>query len=163
MCKYIFLCEFYFNENDEACLLVMIKGVVMKTITCKMIIMLLFLTVTSKAEYATSNTLVANYQMRENKGKESLSFIDCLPSTLVSSIVGAFTGGFTRYLEKEFRIDESKDFIIFLMIAWWLEYKARRAIINELEQDFIHSNIMHNRSLMNIFSWSSSWYTYLKI
>src|SRR2546425_247199 len=75
-----------------------------------------------------------------SKNKKGDSFAECLPSTAASCVVGAFTGGLTRYLEKEFKIKQSKEHIIILMIMWWLEHKARHKVINSLEKDFKESD-----------------------
>ena|SRR5579872_1013473 len=130
----------------------------MKRIVYRMTIMLLFLTVMTNAE---SNKLSKKCRTECNAMNKQQSFMDCLPSTTTSSIVGVFTGGLTRYLEKEFKIEQSKDRIIFMMIAWLIEQRVRLAAINELEKDFIEANIPHKKSLMNFFSWASSWCSYL--
>jgi len=94
--------------------------------------------------------------------KKQQSFIDCLPSTIASGVVGAFTGWLTRYLEKEFNIEQSKEFIIALMVMWWAEHKVRHKVINSLEKDFTEADIAHRKSWMSLFAWGSSWVSYLK-
>ncbi len=97
------------------------------------------------------------------KSKQQMTFMDCLPSTVVSSFVGAFTGGLTRYLEKELKVFQTQEDFIFLMIEWWIEHKVRCTIINNLEQDFYEADIPHKRGLMRFAAWASSWIAYFKV
>ena len=90
-----------------------------------------------------------------------LSCFDYLPSTVTSAVVGAFTGGLTRYLEKEFNVEQSKEYIIVLMIIWWVEHKIRHKVINSLEKDFKEADIPHKKNWMSFSAWLSSWASYI--
>jgi hypothetical protein len=93
--------------------------------------------------------------------EQSPSFVECLPSTIASSVVGAFTGGLARYLEKKFNIEQSKEPIIILMIMWWIEHKVRHKVVDSLEKDFEGSDIPHKKNWMSLCAWVSSWGSYL--
>jgi hypothetical protein len=124
------------------------------------LIILLFVTSVSPS-YDTHHIANNKHYEMYDKVKKSESFIQCLPSTIASSIVGAFTGRLTKYLEQEFKVKQSKDFLLFFMIAWWIEHKVRHQIVNSLEQDFIESDIPYKKSFMHFFAWGSSWVAYL--
>lgn len=130
-----------------------------------MTVTMLFLVLQMNAEYTKDHKLPAYKQcvLNNKKQPQKITFMDCLPSTVVSSIVGAFTGGLTRYLERELKIGESQEDLLFFMISWCLECKARHIVINSLEADFYESDIPHKRGLMRFFAWMSSWIAYLKV
>jgi hypothetical protein len=84
-----------------------------------------------------------------------------LPPMIVSGIVGAGTGSFVKYIEKELKIDQSPEFIIWLAAAWYSEYIARNSIIASIQKDFDDCNIPYKKNFMYIFAWITSWMTYV--
>lgn len=115
--------------------------------------------------YAAHSTLLGEeeYAALNAHLRNKKSLMACLPSTIASSVVGAFTGGLTRYIERELKIELSKDYIIFLMFMWWVEHKVRHKVINSLEQDFADSDIPYKKSFMSFSAWVSSWLAYLNM
>ena len=135
----------------------------MKIMRCSMITMLLFLTITTRAEEVVNNEYQEQEVVVKKKVKHNqATLMQCVPSTIVSSVAGAFTGALNRYLEKEFQIDKSKEFIIWLMLGWWLEHKARYSIIGGLAEDFDESDIPYKKHFMYFSAWMSSWLAYLQ-
>ncbi len=138
----------------------------MKKVPCTLITMLLFLTITTRAEWVPQDNSRENSEKQEIKESKKTkhkhdSFIQCMPSTVVSSVAGVFTGTLNRYLEKECQIDKSKEFIIWLMLGWWLEHKARHSIIGRLAEDFAESDVPFRKNFMYFSAWISSWLAYL--
>ena len=86
-----------------------------------------------------------------------------LPPMMVSGLVGAGTGGFVKYLEKEFKIAESQEFLIWLAAAWYAEYTVRSSIIASIQKDFDDCNIEYKKNMMHLSSWIASWLTYMHV
>lgn len=86
-----------------------------------------------------------------------------LPPMIVSGLVGAGTGGFVKYLEREFKIAESQEFLIWLAASWYAEYTVRTSIIASIQKDFDDCNIEYKRNMMYLSSWLASWLTYMHV
>lgn len=84
-----------------------------------------------------------------------------VPPMIVSGLVGAGTGGFVKYLEREFKIAESQEFLIWLAASWYAEYTVRTSIIASVQKDFDDCNIQYKKNMMYLSSWLASWLTYM--
>jgi hypothetical protein len=84
-----------------------------------------------------------------------------LPPMIVSGLVGAGTGGFVKYLEREFKIAESQEFLIWLAAAWYAEYTVRNSIVASIQKDFDDCNIQYKQNMMYLSSWIASWLAYM--
>ena len=86
-----------------------------------------------------------------------------LPPMMVSGLVGAGTGGFVKYLEREFKIAESPEFLIWLAAAWYAEYTVRHSIVASIQKDFDDCSIEYKKNMMYLSSWIASWLTYMHV
>jgi hypothetical protein len=102
-------------------------------------------------------------KIRRDQANWLVLFNKYFPPMIVSAIIGAGTGGFVRHIEKEFRIDQSTDVILWRAVAWYVEFMARTMIITSIQKDFDDCGISYKRSLMNLSAWLASWMTYLNV
>lgn len=86
-----------------------------------------------------------------------------LPPMIISSIIGAGTGGFAKFIEKELKINQSPEFIIWLAAVWCAEYTVRNSIIASLQKDFDDCHIPYRPNSMYLSSWIASWITYVNV
>lgn len=86
-----------------------------------------------------------------------------LPPMIVSGLVGAGTGGFVKYLEREFKIADQPEFLIWLAAAWYAEYTVRYSIVESIQKDFDDCNIAYKKNMMHLSSWIASWLTYMHV
>lgn len=107
---------------------------------------------------AVKKSIIAAKKIKQ----QQQTFMDCLPSTIMSGIAGVVTGSLTRYVEQELQIKTSNEFILWLIFFWWLEHKARHSIVNGLAEDCAESEIPHKRNWMHFSAWLSSWTAYLR-
>ncbi len=86
-----------------------------------------------------------------------------IPPMLISGVIGAGTGSFVRHLEKEFKVDQSPEYMVWLAISWYAEYTVRNSIISSIQKDFDDCQIVYQRNAMYLSAWISSWMAYLRM
>jgi hypothetical protein len=120
-------------------------------------IMIVFLSVVN-VEAKSINT----YGMRSVADWQKLC-TKYLPPMIVSGLVGAGTGGFVKYLERELKIADQQEFLLWLAASWYAEYTVRNSIIASIQKDFDDCNIEYKRNMMHLSSWIASWLTYMHV
>jgi len=81
-----------------------------------------------------------------------------MPAIGISIVIGALTGGFTRYLDDKFM---RKMGIFGIIVSWTCEIAARESFILSLENNMNTCNIPNPKNGIKYFSWIASWITYL--
>jgi len=84
--------------------------------------------------------------------------------TIASGLIGAATGGLTKYFEKQLGLDIPREITIFtvlwILFAWNFENDLREMSIESVRQD-IGSNQENHNHLLSIYARIASWATYL--
>lgn len=85
-----------------------------------------------------------------------------IASLALSGTVGILTGGVVRYLEKQFKVESSPVGLLFVILAWTIEYEFRNDIIAALQSDLDYYKVSYKKNLMFKTAWIASWLSYLQ-
>lgn len=102
------------------------------------------------------------YDMRSVEGWQKIC-TKYLPPMIVSGLVGMGTGGFVKYLERELKIADQQEFLLWLAASWYAEYTVRHSIVTSIQKDFDDCNIEYKKNMMYLSSWIGSWLTYMHL
>lgn len=87
----------------------------------------------------------------------------CVPPLVLSTLVGAVTGGVNAYFDKKIQRRTPIPFLIWIFISWSSEISIREAIIDSLQHDMNSCSIHHQKTLMEYCAWIASWVAYLHV
>lgn len=86
-----------------------------------------------------------------------------VPPAVVSAFLGAVTGAFNKYLERELKVNpKSDEGALAVLGLWFLEHIIRNKIIWSVQQDFDACSIRYKRNMMYMSAWIASWIAYTK-
>lgn len=131
-------------------------------VTKSFLVGLIFLS--SLSSFSSADQKRAHYNMHsmQKKGWRELC-TRYFPPIIASMLIGAGTGGLARYIEKEFQLNQSPEFILWFIMTWYAEMVGRNALLASLQKDFDDCDIPYKPDSMYWGAWGASWIAYMRV